>query len=613
NPRSENPDAIIEDIVAGIKYKSVSSTRIVVEPDRAKAIEIAVTLSEPNDIIVAAGKGHETYQITNSGKIDFDDRIILRQALSKLTLLQKSIPPQMPIAWSVADIVDALQIDSSHLKNIKNRIFVSVVTDSRTIKKDELFVALKGDKFDGHNFIFDLIAKGIKGFVVDRQFVDGLSSQDKEIIDQNRVALFKVDDTLQALGMVAKFQRVRSGVKVVAITGSNGKTTTRGMVASIFEQHFNTLSTQGNLNNEVGVPLTLLKLSKAHEWAVIEMGMNHSGEIARLSKIASPDIAIITNTTDAHLEGLGDVEGVARAKAEITEGMNQNSTIIINIDDPRWQIISDRANNFPNIANKIFWSLNKFSNSNFWAQDALLSQDSITFSLCIDYKQERKIYENLKIDTPAHFMLQNGIVASVVGVVAGVPESCIKRGLLSFKAVGGRMRIVDFPAICETNGELRANKWLHIIDDTYNANPGSVKAALETLSHLSKSEHNEGEKEESIAVLGDMLELGNKSSQLHFEIGQKVAELGISRLYAYGDMASEIVNGAKSGGLKDDKILYGSKDKIVESLINHIQKIENGQKDKKGIWILIKGSRGMKMEMVTKAITNYANNLLNGS
>ncbi|MBF0229971.1 MAG: UDP-N-acetylmuramoyl-L-alanyl-D-glutamate--2,6-diaminopimelate ligase [Desulfamplus sp.] len=673
NPRSENPDTIISEIIKGIPERDPQ--KIIVEPDRAKALEIAVNISEPNDIIVAAGKGHETYQITAQGKIDFDDRVILRDALSKLSC-QKASSSQKPISWSVADILNALEISKCGSREISEYdsrkisefgsgkisecsssfeeiTFTSVSTDSRTITKDELFVALKGERFDGHTFIFDLINRGVRGFVVEKGFYELLTSPNlsayspampplylelcKNIGElkshlEKPICFFPVDDTLTALGMLARFQRVRSRVKVVAITGSNGKTTTRKMTASIFEQHFKTLSTQGNLNNEIGVPLTLLKLSKEHEWAVIEMGMNHPGEISRLSKIACPDIAIITNTTDAHLEGLGTVEDVARAKAEIVEGMNQGSTIIINRDDPRWQIIAEQADKFPNISNKIFFGLGKISH--FSAQDTAFNQDGISFSLCINLNQETK-YCGLQIKTPARFMLQNAIAASAAAFAAEIPESSIRKGLLAFEPASGRMKIIDFPLSLSN-----PLQWLHIIDDTYNANPGSVKAAIETLKNLSSQNSHLNKVGESIddgeaiAVLGDMLELGEKSPQLHFEIGQEVVKSGISRLYAYGDMALEIVKGAKEAikicktALLESNIFHGTKEEIIEALLQYMKRVEKTlqnnnlqeiektektgnkkmQKGEANIWILIKGSRGMKMEIVVQALMKQLNN-----
>ncbi|MBF0572334.1 MAG: UDP-N-acetylmuramoyl-tripeptide--D-alanyl-D-alanine ligase, partial [Desulfamplus sp.] len=643
NPRSENPDTIISEIVKGIPEND--NEKIIIEPDREKALEIAVNISKPNDIIVAAGKGHETYQITAQGKIDFDDRVILREALSKISY-KKTDFSQQPIPWSVADILNALEIPE-YGSNFEELTFTSISTDSRTITKNELFVALKGERFDGHTFIFDLINKGVRGFVVEKVFYESLTDGQKEIIsslenniDNNPICFFPVDDTLKALGMVARFQRIRSEVKVVAITGSNGKTTTRKMTASIFEQHFRTLSTQGNLNNEIGVPLTLLKLSKEHEWAVIEMGMNHPGEISRLSKIACPDICIITNTTDAHLEGLGTVEDVAMAKSEIVEGMNQGSTIIINRDDPRWEIIAQKADEIPNI-NKIFFGLES-ENVDISAINISLNQDSATFDICKNLKNNSQLnylninnvkikshaiedfkIENLKIMTPAPFMVKNALAAIAAASAGNVTEESIRKGLLAFKPASGRMQIIDFPM----------QQWLHIIDDTYNANPGSVKAALQTLNNLSSANSCSNTVGESIAVLGDMLELGEKSPQLHFEIGQEVVKNGISRLYVHGDMALEIVKGAKEAikigktALLENNIFHGTKEEIVEALLQYIKRVENilrdsnlqeisktelnsnkeMQKSEANIWILIKGSRGMKMEIVVDALTKYLN------
>lgn len=520
-------------------------------------------------------------------------------------------------------------------------IFTSVSTDSRKITKNDLFVALKGENFDGHTFVFDLMRRGISGFVVEKEFYDAITPEDQKEIIKSSALLFIVNDTLTALGMLARFQRVRSNVKVVAITGSNGKTTTRKMTASIFEQNFNTLSTEGNLNNEIGLPLTLLKLSEKHEWAVVEMGMNHPGEISRLSKIASPDIAIVTNTTDAHLEGLGSIDDVARAKSEIIDGMNPGSVLILNMNDQRWKIIADRAKSFPNISSTVLVGSERYHDpgesartgkekSHFWTTDVIFDSQSITFTVqgnisflyvkhdpcnCLPITGTTKrdlpaikddsltwdsledlCIQNLKIRTPAPFMLHNALAATAVALVAKIPGTKIRQGLLAFEPVAGRMKIMRLGGN-KDSGKDSSKPRLYLIDDTYNANPGSVKGALETLSQLSHGQ-------ESIAILGDMLELGAQSRQLHFQVGQAASAAGISRLYVYGDMVSELVAGALSAGFSKEMILHGTKDEIVSRLVEYIEK---GEKQQKDIWILVKGSRGMKMETIVHFLIKLKN------
>ncbi|MBF0231866.1 MAG: hypothetical protein HQK65_02350 [Desulfamplus sp.] len=627
-----------------------------------------------------------------------------KQSETQKSQKQRSAKPasDLPIAWSCSDIIKAIKlyddkdsnvqselsrtmgehsctmidknsltnnypdvINDIYLKNLIDEstnnldkpIFTSVSTDSRTITDDQLFIALKGERFDGHLFIPDLVNRGIKGFVVEKSFYKTLSYEQKKA----HMFIFPVNDTLTALGMLARFQRIRSNVKLLAITGSSGKTTTRKMAASIFEQHFKTLSTEGNLNNEIGLPLTLLKLTRKHEWAVVEMGMNHKGEISRLSAIALPDIAMVTNTTDAHLEGLGTVNDVARAKAEITEGMNPGSTLIINRDDPRWQIIADKAKKHPNISNILFFGSNrcvgidgdpimqidsgmhinsrmdidsgmdnsseqKIEKNHFSATDVVFNPDSITFTLqsnmpAIDNNHD--CHKNLKIRTPAPFMLHNAIAASAAALIAGIPASAIQKGLLMFEPAAGRMKIINLGQYRKKENRDRYNTQntdsiqttdrikdidskqvrdrknnqhefgnsLYLIDDTYNANPGSVKAALETLQKL-------GRDKESIAILADMLELGKQSPKLHFKIGQEASQLALSRLYVHGNMVSELILGALEAGFSKEKIMHGTKEEIIIDLLDYIQK---GEK-KEDIWILVKGSRGMKMEQIVEAL-----------
>lgn len=468
-----------------------------------------------------------------------------------------------PIAWKNSDIMDALG-PTIHSEINFTGFFKGISTDSRTIGTDELFVALNGDNFDGHDFIPDLLERGIKGFVVSKAYLDGISGQKKKSFSRRQTSLFSVDNTLTALGGLARHQRIRSGVKVVAITGSNGKTTTRQMTASIFRQQYNTLATQGNLNNEIGLPLTLLGLSKAHEWAVVELGMNHPGEISRLSRIAMPDIGIITNIGNAHLEGLGSLENIATAKSEILDGMNQNGMIAINRNTPHRDLIARSAKN-KKLASIIFFGTGK--NTRITADEIKVNDERLSFNLI----KGNRIVEKIDIKSPAAFMVTNALAASTAALYAGLTGESIRKGLADFIPVSGRMRIIkDIPGVT-------------IIDDTYNANPASVKAALETMAELGRGSKNR------VAVLGDMLELGTASETLHFEIGKTVAKTRASMLYAHGSMAEIMINGAVEGGLPKPRTLSGTKEKIAAHLLSHMGA---------DAWILVKGSRGMRMETI---------------
>jgi len=294
NPRTEHPDTIINNILEGINDfhnlsdKDLKSTPFkkgyLVEVDRKKALKRAVFISKPGDIIIAAGKGHETYQITNSGTIHFDDKEELKKAAIEFS------DQFNPIAWGINDLIEALNCDPVFPTQKKGHCFTGISTDSRAIIQTQVFLALKGDNFDGHTFISKLIDKGIKGFVTQKGFVDSLDENTKKELQQKNLTIFETGNTLTALGQLARYQRLRSNVKLLAITGSSGKTTTRKIAEEIFKTQFHTHTTLKNFNNEIGLPLTLLNLSHAHEWAIVEMGMNHPGEISKLSRIALPDI-----------------------------------------------------------------------------------------------------------------------------------------------------------------------------------------------------------------------------------------------------------------------------------------------------------------------------------
>ncbi|OQY00871.1 MAG: hypothetical protein B6I26_06250 [Desulfobacteraceae bacterium 4572_130] len=473
----------------------------------------------------------------------------------------------IPIPWKIIDITRALNIKTFPGKINYNFVFSGISIDSRFIKSNELFVALKGEIFDGHSFVYNLVKKGIKGFVLEKKFLKSLTKDQNIFFKTNNCILFFVENTLKALGRLAKFQRIRSKVKVVAITGSNGKTSTKEMVGRIFETKFNTLVTKGNFNNEIGLPLTLLKLSNEHEWAVVEMGMNHFGEIARLSDISMPDIGIITNICNAHLKGLGSIFDVANAKAELVEFIQNQGSLILNYSDSQKKIFIKKAEKNKNIKDLIFFGVSE--NAHIKAKTVKIYQEKIYFKLFIGKnKSTKNKLIDVCINTPGLFMVENGLAAAAAGFQAGISLNDIKKGLEAFVPVPGRINI------------LKELKYIKIIDDTYNANPESVESALKTLKNLSG-------KDNSIAVLGDMLELGSMAKYFHYQIGKKAGALGVSRLYAYGDMAEHIINGALYKGLDKDKVMMGTQKKIADNIMKKVNS---------RTWVLVKGSRGMKME-----------------
>lgn len=572
NPRTEPPEAIVADIIQGIREDNVTALDpaaliqnrdcggkgYIAEVDRGKALDLAVRISGPGDIIVAAGKGHETYQITNAGTIHFDDMEQLTRACDRLLT---------PMDWSVRDLGRALGTESKITAPDTPLMFATISTDSRTIREDMVFLALEGENFDGHTFIPALIDKGIKAFVVKTGYLGTLDGQTRDRMIKNHILVFESDNTLAALGLLAKYQRSRSGVRLVAITGSNGKTTTRKMIRDIFATRFDTLATQGNFNNEVGMPQTLLNLAPVHQWAVIEMGMNHPGEISRLSAIAQPDIALITNTSGAHLEGLKTADNVALAKSEIFESLKKEGTAIIFADDPRRQIMEDHARSNPDISTVRFFGT--LPDADYCATEIHASEAGIAFSVQLKHRTE-----TFSVNTPARFMANNALAAVAAADTAGISPADIRTGLATFSPVKGRMNL----------GKLSSG--VNLIDDTYNANPASMTQALKTLNHLA----GQGK---GIAALGDMLELGPDADRLHREIGHLAAAMEPARLYLFGAQVAQIKAGAIENGYPENRILLGTKEEIAPSLFAALEDQE---------WLLLKGSRGMAMETLIPAL-----------
>jgi UDP-N-acetylmuramoyl-tripeptide--D-alanyl-D-alanine ligase len=434
----------------------------------------------------------------------------------------------------------------------EDALFTSIGTDSRALAPGQLFVALRGEHFDGHAYAQQCLDQGaVAAMVATPQ--DGLSP-----------ALL-VQDTRLALGNLAAHWRSKFTIPLVAITGSNGKTTVKEMLASILRAETgdedSVLATQGNLNNDIGLPLTLLKLSSQHKYAVAEMGMNNTGEISYLSRIGRPTVALINNATMAHLGGLGTIEAIARAKGEIFEGLAEDGIAVINADDafaPLWNMLS-------------------------------APRKVLTFGLeyAADVSASYQLHADrstVQMNTPlgaAEFSLpvagvhnvRNALAAAAAALAMGVPLTAIAAGLSAFGGVKGRLQHK-----AGLNGAL-------VIDDTYNANPASMKAAIDVLAA------RPGEK---LLVLGDMGELGADAAKLHAEIGRYAQQAGTDALFVLGDLSHEMVAAFGDHGDKSRARHYATPEALAADLT---------QRMSASTTVLVKGSRFMRMERVVNLIT----------
>ncbi len=461
------------------------------------------------------------------------------------------------IAWTIDDILTAT--GGELLSGRRSSSFEGVSIDSRNISKSDLFVAIKGERHDGHRFIPDVITAGIRGMIIDRRLAGRQPIEDWQ---QKHITCIAVDDTIRALGDMAAWHRRRFNFPVAAITGSNGKTTTRAMAAAVAGQKLNILSTFGNLNNEIGVPLTLFRLTRSHEAAVLELGMNHPGEIRRLGKMCQPDFGLITNIGPAHLEGLGAIEDVMTAKAELLENIKEDGTIVLNGDDALCLKIGASTDR-----NVIYFGRSR--NSDIRAVNTRIKGIGSAFTLELP---EESI--EVELSVPGQFMVANALAAAAMGCLFGCSGEEIKAGLEAFTPVQGRMNFKQ------------TQRGFFLIDDTYNANPDSMEAAIQTLVSLK-------EQKKKVLVAGDMLELGSDAESLHERIGRIAVKSGVARLYLTGDYAASVAKGAQNQGMPDADIIKGNKGDLVKALNGFLCP---------GDCVLVKGSRGAGMEEIVRQL-----------
>jgi UDP-N-acetylmuramoyl-tripeptide--D-alanyl-D-alanine ligase len=426
----------------------------------------------------------------------------------------------------------------------RDATFRGVSTDTRTLESNNLFVALRGPHFDGHDFV--MIAQ-------QQQAAATLAAH--PIAAQ--LPYVEVQNTHTAFGQLAAAHRQQFTLPLIAVTGSCGKTTTKILIASILQQQGITLATEGTLNNDIGVPLTLLRLKPQHQYAVIEMGANHHGEIDYITHLAKPTVALITNAAPVHLEGFGDLSGIAKAKGEIYRGLSTHGTAVINADD----VYADYWRNLVKDKKILHFGLEK--TAEITARDIQLDQEGRPRFTLLTPQGNALI----KLQLLGKHQVMNALAAAAAAYAVGISLETIQQGLEKTAPVGKRLY------------QYKGRSQITIMDDSYNANPTATRAALAVLAERS------GEK---IFVFGDMLELGDKAEQFHTEIGQEAQRLGIKALYAYGKLAEFTARAFGDGGY-----YFSDQQQLITVLQKAIQP---------GMTLLIKGSKAMAMWRVAEAL-----------
>ena len=432
--------------------------------------------------------------------------------------------------------------------------FSAVATDTRCSMKQSLFIALKGDNFNGHEFIELAKSQGAVACMLD---------EDKE----SSLPVLKVDNTLSAMGQLAKSLKNQLLIPSIGITGSTGKTTVKEMVASILKNKGQVLATDGNFNNAIGVPLTLFRLTNDDQYAVIEMGASHPGDIDEIAQLATPDVVMITNVSAAHIQGLGSLQGVAKVKGEILDHLTENGTAVLEYDS---QWLSDWKLQLSDSQRLQTFSMNN-SKADYHATNIKQSDlGEASFTAVTPIGQI-----NIMLSVPGLHNVDNALAAMAAAIAVGASLNDCKKGLLTMKAVKGRLQI---------SGGIAGSR---IIDDSYNANPASVKVAINLLKDMPGKR---------MLVLGDMAELGNEAELEHQQVGVLAKELGLDGLYATGKYSRSTVIAFGEGAEH-----FASKNDLAKALISKIK--QQGTDDESGKWtLLIKGSRSAGMDVLVSEL-----------
>jgi murE/murF fusion protein len=501
NPRGEDPQSIVDQIVAGMD----AAPQVVL--DRAQAILRAIWSAQENDVVLLAGKGHETYQEANGLRTAFDDRQWARFALT----------------WQLAR--------------------PAVSTDSRSVAAGQLFIAIKGDTFDGHDYLAQVCQAGAAAAIVARADAAVPMTQ------------FVLGDTRAALIRIATAWRTLFDLPVIAVTGSNGKTTTKEMIASILVAWRGgeaVLATQGNMNNDLGAPLMVLRLTRAHKVAVFELGMNHPGEIAVLASVVQPTIALVNNAQREHQEFMHTVEAVARENGSVLQALPADGVAVFPGDDAYAALWRDMSGARKQV---------RFGFDTAYgvhARDIAAEPERTRFTLATASGGDTVV-----LNVPGLHNLRNALAAASCALAAGAPLAAVARGLAGFNPVAGRMKPV------------RLGAGLRLIDDTYNANPDSVRAAVDVLATL---------RGKTVLVLGDMAEVGDDSAAMHAEAGSYARAAGIDALLVFGAQARHAAQAFGPGAQAFD---------AIGDLVDGLVALAPAN-------ILVKGSRSTRMERVVR-------------
>ena len=536
NPRGEDPELILRQMAAGLKQPE----RIIV--DRREAIHSAIKEADPQDVVLIAGKGHELYQEIKGVKHPFSDVVEARNA-------QRLKTPPADALLNVKFLSKLLP--GSHLLG-SDVPFTNVCTDTRQVKEGSLFFALKGERFDGHDFVMQAMRAGAAAVVVDHEVYCPLP----QIV---------VKDVKLALGVTAGYWRRGRNLGLVAVAGSNGKTTTTQMIASILKARYgeHALATEGNLNNDIGVPIMLWRLRDDHEAAVIETGMNHVGEMRYLSGLVQPTIAVVTNAQREHQEFLQSVEATARENGEVFRVLPSNGIAVISADDPCRSIWLEMAQQ----ANVMTFGIDATADVN-----GCMRTDSTGMTALI--KTPIGSFEaRMKVRGEHNF--KNALAATAVCLGLNISLEVIRQGLEQFEAIKGR-------------GQVHKVGKLTVIDDAYNANPDSMKAAIDLLVSYPAPR---------MLVAGDMAELGQKSIEFHEEIGAYAAEKHIDAFYATGDQMRYAVEKFKSLSPNAKSLWQQDRKQFIESVLSESKSCHT---------VSVKGSNCMKLSTVVKALVEQA-------
>lgn len=428
------------------------------------------------------------------------------------------------------------------------------VTDSRQVEDGYLFIPIKGARVDGHDFISQVIEQGAAAVL-----------SEKELPDCSKPYI-QVKSSEQALKDIAEFYREQLTIPIVGITGSVGKTSTKEMIASVLSQKFKVLKTAGNFNNEIGLPLTLLRIREEHEVAVVEMGISDFGEMHRLAKMAKPDICVMTNIGICHLENLKTRDGILKAKSEIFDFLKSDAHIVLNGADDKLSTIGTVKEITP-----VFYAIEGENQREIDITASGIENLGLKGMKAQLHTSKGEL--NVHIPIPGKHNIYNAMAATGVGMVLGLTQEEIKAGIESVETIGGRTNLLDI------NGMV-------VIDDCYNANPVSMRASIDVLKNGL---------DRKIAVLGDMGELGEKEKQLHYEVGQYVAESKIDTLFCAGTLSEEMAKGAEENG-NCQVYYFKTRDEMLSELLQYL---------KTGDTVLVKASHFMEYPKIVEAVKNH--------